>query len=144
MFGIFTSITGFLSNYSYLIKIFIIGALGLFIFYKVSSYIQEKQELQIEKDRLQKELTLTKEQLRNSITTANENARLLDKLFNDNRLTLEELKLKHEEDLKKKQTYTIIREKTKYEKDSDFISPVLRNAIDRLYNKTTRTGDTGN
>ena len=102
MFGIFTSITGFLSNYSYLIKIFIIGALGLFIFYKVSSYIQEKQELQIEKDRLQKELTLSKEQLRNSITTANENARLLDKLFNDNRLTLEELKLKHEEDLKKK------------------------------------------
>lgn len=137
MFGIFTSITGFLSNYSYLIKIFIIGALGLFIFYKVSSYIQEKQELQIEKDRLQNELMLTKEQLKNTVATANENARLLEKLHTDNRLTLEELQQKHEEDMKKKTTYTIIREKTKYEKDSDFISPVLRNTIDRLYNKTS-------
>lgn len=144
MFGLLSTVGTFFSNYSFIIKIIAIGALGLFLFYKINVYIQEKQELQVEKDRLQKELTLSKEQLRNFITTANENARLLDKLFNDNRLTLEELKLKHEEDLKKKQTYTIIREKTKYEKDSDFISPVLRNAIDRLYNKTTGTGDTGN
>ena len=124
------------SKYSALLKILAIGALGLFLFYKVNSYIHEKQELQVEKDRIEKELMITKEQLRNTVETANENARLLDKLHNDNRLTLEELKLKHEEDLKKKQTYTIIREKTKYEKDSDFISPVLRNTIDRLYNKT--------
>ena len=129
------------SKYSALLKIFAIGAFGLFLFYKVNSYIHEKQELQVEKDRIEKKLMITKEQLRNTVETANENARLLDKLHNDNRLTLEELKLKHEEDLKKKQTYTIIREKTKYEKDSDFISPVLRNTIDRLYNKTTGTGN---
>jgi transcriptional regulator with GAF, ATPase, and Fis domain len=129
------------SKYSALLKILAIGALGLFLFYKVNSYLVEKQELQIEKDRLQKELMLTKEQLRNTVATANENARLLDKLHNDNRLTLEELQSKHEEDMKKKTTYTIIREKTKYEKDSDFISPVLRNTIDRLYSKTTGTGN---
>lgn len=125
----------FFSRYSLLLKIVAIGTLFLFLFYKVNSYVQEKQELQIEKDRLQKELMLTKEQLRNTVATANENARLLDKLHTDNRLTLEELQQKHEEDIKKKTTYTIIREKTKYEKDSDFISPVLRNTIDRLYNK---------
>lgn len=141
MFGLLSTIGTFFSNYSSLIKIIAIGALGLFLFYKINVYIQEKQELQIEKDRLQKELMLTKEQLRNSVATANENARLLDKLRIDNRLTLEELQKKHEEDMKKKTTYTIIREKTKYEKDSDFISPVLRNTIDRLYTKTTGTGN---
>lgn len=137
MFGIFSTITSFFGANSTILRILAIGALGLFLFYKVNSYLIEKQELQIEKDRIEKELMLTKEQLRNTVATANENARLLDKLHNDNRLTLEELQQKHEEDMKKKTTYTIIREKTKYEKDSDFISPVLRNTIDRLYNKTS-------
>ena len=141
MFGIFSTITSFFGANSTILKILTIGAIGLFLFYKVNSYMVEKQELQIEKDRLQNELLLTKEQLKNTVATANENARLLDKLHTDNRLTLEELQQKHEEDMKKKTTYTIIREKTKYEKDSDFISPVLRNTIDRLYNKTTGTGN---
>lgn len=137
MFGIFSTITSFFGANSTILKILAIGAIGVFLFYKVNSYLVEKQELQIEKDRLQNELLLTKEQLKNTVATANENARLLDKLHTDNRLTLEELQQKHEEDMKKKTTYTIIREKTKYEKDSDFISPVLRNTIDRLYNKTS-------
>lgn len=137
MFGIFSTITSFFGANSTILKILAIGAIGLFLFYKVNSYMVEKQELQIEKDRIEKELMLTKEQLKNTVATANENARLLDKLHTDNRLTLEELQQKHEEDMKKKTTYTIIREKTKYEKDSDFISPVLRNTIDRLYNKTS-------
>ena len=137
MFGIFSTITSFFGANSTILKILAIGAIGLFLFYKVNSYLVEKQELQIEKDRLQNELMLTKEQLKNTVATANENARLLDKLHTDNRLTLEELQQKHEEDMKKKTTYTIIREKTKYEKDSDFISPVLRNTIDRLYNKVS-------
>ena len=137
MFGIFSTITSFFGANSTILKILAIGAIGLFLFYKVNSYMAEKHELQIEKDRIEKELMLTKEQLKNTVATANENARLLDKLHTDNRLTLEELQQKHEEDMKKKTTYTIIREKTKYEKDSDFISPVLRNTIDRLYNKTS-------
>ena len=135
--GIFSTITSFFGANSTILKILAIGAIGVFLFYKVNSYLVEKQELQIEKDRLQNELMLTKEQLKNTVATANENARLLDKLHTDNRLTLEELQQKHEEDMKKKTTYTIIREKTKYEKDSDFISPVLRNTIDRLYNKVS-------
>ena len=98
------TISLFFSRYSLLLKVVAIGTLGLFLFYKVNSYVQEKQELQIEKDRLQKELMLTKEQLRNTVATANENARLLDKLHTDNRLTLEELQQKHEEDIKKKTT----------------------------------------
>lgn len=134
----FLNSISFFKNNLIIICVVICACIGLYIFHTVSNFIEEKQKTELQLSETKKELSKTKEDLLNSIKTSNENALALEEERKRNAQELEELNKKHKEDMDKKQFFTIIKEKIKHEKDSDFIAPVLRNAIDRLYS-TSRT-----
>lgn len=132
---IFSIITGFFTKNNTLIYTILVGAIGLFLFYKVYSFYNYHMELITTNETLNKELKLTREKLDDTIKISNENASILasERITFEN--TIQELNSLHEIEIKNKQRYTSIKEKIKYEKDSDFIAPVLINTIDRLYPK---------
>lgn len=134
----FLNSISFFKNNLIIICVFACACIGLYLFHTVSYFIEEKQKTELQLFETKKELSETKNDLLNSIKTANENASALEEERKRNSQELEELNKKHKEDMDKKQFFTIIKEKIKHEKDSDFIAPVLRNTIDRLYS-TSRT-----
>ena len=129
----FLTIWSFILKNLNLIKWIGIGVVVLFISYKAYSFYSDYQLLIEDKDRLTIELKSTKHELSKAILTANQNAKELQDEKDRNQKTILVLEENHKKELEKKKTYTIIKERTYYEKDSDFIAPVLRNAIDRLY-----------
>jgi len=139
MFTIFTTMFSFLKGNTLMLKLALAGIVIAFIIYKVVSFTNHYTDLLQQRDKLVVDLRSTQEKLAGAAAIANNNAKLLEDEKKKSAETVDHLNKKHAEDLSRKETYTIIKEKTYYEKDSDFISPVLSNTIDRLYNKTRTT-----
>ena len=130
-----TTIWTFILRNLNLMKYIGIGIVVLFIAYKGYSFYSGYQKLIEERDRTLIELKSTKLELSKAVMVANQNAKELQDEKERTKKTIDVLEENHKIELEKKKTYTIIKERTYYEKDSDFISPVLRNTIDRLYPK---------
>ena len=139
MFTSLRTVFSLFTRYSTLIKYVLLFLLVLGALFKGYLYYSEHEQLKVDKDKLTIELKTTKLELSKAVLTAKQNADLLLKEKENNKEEQKSLEEKHKEDLKKKKSFTIIKERTYYEKDSDYIAPVLGNTIDRLFNKTRTT-----
>lgn len=131
----FSSIGLFYNKYSLLLKILVVGAISVYTIYNIVSFFKYHNQLIVDNNALKIELIDTKKELANVVKISNDNVKLFEKEKQESQNIIASLQEKQNNDLNITKIHTIYKERTYYEKDSDFIAPVLRNTIDRLFTK---------